>query len=137
MTRDEIKQLCLDKAEGAENGADAEKWIDAYCSLEKNEMQAEKNAADYELNEKKIDSEANIEHMKVQNEAENNDKELEVREKDSKRKNWLIFAGVAVGAIITEGIRAISKHMMAEKIIYAEKHDDLYVNGNKYNDKQF
>ena len=137
MTREELKDYYLDQARNAETAEEAKTWTDCYAALEKNDIQAEKNASDYELAERKLEKEGEIEVYKADKEAETEEKSILQRIKDSKLKNWIFFGtGVAVAAV-TEGIRAWSKHHIADKVIYAEKHDDMYINGNKYSDKQF
>lgn len=132
MTREEMKQHCLDQAGKAENGKDAKDWIEGFCSLEKNELSAEKNASDYESARDKAEKEAEIEEKKIEADKEAECAKVRQQERDSKRRNWLIFIGTVTVAVIG----GIVKKVILEDIKDAEQ-EGLYVNGNKYNDRQF
>lgn len=144
MNRDQVKQELLNKAIEAENSKDTKDYIDAYCSLEKNDISAEKNSSDYEIQIKKQESDADLENQRLELEAERVQEEVDNNCKKNRIeivKKTLEVVGIIGAAIfgnfVAEKVKAKSKHEISDKIIYAEKHDDLYVNGNKYNDRQF
>lgn len=137
MTREELKQYYLDEIEKAQTAEEKKLYTDCFIALEKNEIQAEKNAADYELAKDKSENEVSIETYKVDKEAEIEEKSILQRAKAATLEHWTKFAGVVGAAVAVEVIRGLVKKYVLKEVIYAEKHDDLYINGNKYNDRQF
>lgn len=137
MTREELKQYYVEQSKNAKTAKEAKLWNDCYVALEKNDIQSEKNASDYDLQQTKLVKEAEVEQGKTDEEAKCKLAEIEQREKDSKRRWWTTFASALTVGLGVELIRGFVKKYILGRIEYAEKHDDLYINGNKYSDRQF
>ena len=137
MTREELKQYYLEQSKNATTAEEAKVWNDCFVALEKNDIQSEKNASDYDLQQMKVVREAEVEEERIDKEAETKESEIEQREKDSKRRWWTTFASALTVGLGVELIRGFVKKYILGRIEYAEKHDDLYINGNKYSDRQF
>ena len=137
MTREELKDYYLTMSKNAETAEEAKVWNDCFIALEKNDIQSEKNASDYDLQQMKIVREAEVEEERIDKDAETKESEIEQREKDSKRRWWTTFASAVGVGLGVEIIRGFVKKYIFDRVEYAEKHDNIYVNGRKYDDRQF